>query len=89
MDLDEFERKVPVIHVSGTKGKGSTCSLCESVLRAHGYRTGLYTSPHLLSVRERIKINGVSLSATEFTKYFWEIYHRLYNNKVRRLGIVV
>ena len=44
-------RKLRVIHVAGTKGKGSTCSMVESVLRSCGYRTGLYTSPHLIDVR--------------------------------------
>ncbi|KAF2894225.1 hypothetical protein ILUMI_11950 [Ignelater luminosus] len=48
--LDEL----PVIHVAGTKGKGTTCALCESILRQHGLRTGFYSSPHMLEVRERI-----------------------------------
>ncbi|MDR0733363.1 MAG: bifunctional folylpolyglutamate synthase/dihydrofolate synthase [Dysgonamonadaceae bacterium] len=46
------------IHVGGTNGKGSTCHLLASVLQEAGYRTGLYTSPHLLDFRERIKVNG-------------------------------
>ena len=49
---------IPVITVAGTNGKGSTCALLESVLRAAGYRTGLYTSPHLLRYNERIRIAG-------------------------------
>ena len=47
-----------VIHVAGTNGKGSVCSMIESILRKAGYRTGLYTSPHLVSFTERIKVNG-------------------------------
>ena len=43
---------------AGTKGKGSTCAMAESMLRQCGYRTGLFTSPHLIDVRERIRING-------------------------------
>jgi dihydrofolate synthase/folylpolyglutamate synthase len=43
------------VHIAGTKGKGSTSALVESVLRAAGYRTGLYTSPHLHTFRERIR----------------------------------
>lgn len=51
-----------IIHVTGTKGKGSTCAFCESILRRFGLRTGLYTSPHLLSFTERYRINGVPVS---------------------------
>ena len=49
------------IHVAGTKGKGSTASLCASALRAAGYRVGLYTSPHLQEFTERIQINGCQI----------------------------
>jgi len=49
----------PVITVGGTNGKGSTCAMLESMLRAAGYRTGLYTSPHLLRYNERVRIAGV------------------------------
>jgi len=48
----------PVIAVGGTNGKGSTCAILESVLRAAGYRTGLYTSPHLLRYNERVRVDG-------------------------------
>ena len=47
-----------IIHVAGTNGKGSVCALLESILRAAGFKTGLYTSPHLVRVNERIKVNG-------------------------------
>ena len=50
------------IHVSGTNGKGSTSAMIEAVLRSQGYRTGLYTSPHLIDFRERIKVNGEKIS---------------------------
>lgn len=50
--------KMKIIHVSGTKGKGSTCAFCESILRHSGLKTGFYSSPHLVSVTERIRING-------------------------------
>jgi dihydrofolate synthase / folylpolyglutamate synthase len=49
----------PVITVGGTNGKGSTCAMLESILRIAGYRTGLYTSPHLVKYNERVRINGV------------------------------
>lgn len=58
LGLQEELPKLSVIHVAGTKGKGSTCSMVESVLRKCGYRTGLFTSPHLVDVRERVRING-------------------------------
>ena len=46
------------VHVAGTKGKGSTAAMIESILHRAGYRTGLFTSPHLLSFTERIRANG-------------------------------
>ena len=54
--------KYPVIHVAGTKGKGSVSALCASALWAAGYKTGLYTSPHLEDYTERIQINGEPIS---------------------------
>lgn len=72
---------LPVIHISGTKGKGSTCSLVESILRAHGYRTGFFSSPHLVSVTERIRLNGTPIDSTKFATYFWRIYNRLLNSR--------
>lgn len=50
-----------VIHVAGTNGKGSTCAFAESVARAAGYRTGLFTSPHLVEFQERIRVDGVNI----------------------------
>ena len=47
-----------VIHVAGTNGKGSVCAMVDSICRAQGYRTGLFTSPHLVTFRERIRVNG-------------------------------
>ncbi|MFA6589672.1 MAG: bifunctional folylpolyglutamate synthase/dihydrofolate synthase, partial [Bacteroidales bacterium] len=55
-------RRFPCIHVAGTNGKGSVCHLLASVLQEAGYRTGLYTSPHLKDFRERIRINGHCIS---------------------------
>jgi dihydrofolate synthase/folylpolyglutamate synthase len=52
----------PILHVAGTKGKGSTSALCASALQAAGYKIGLYTSPHLLDYCERIQINGEPIS---------------------------
>ncbi len=55
----------PVIHVTGTKGKGSVCALCASALQTGGQKTGLYTSPHLLDYCERIQIDGKPISHDE------------------------
>jgi dihydrofolate synthase/folylpolyglutamate synthase len=51
-----------VIHVAGTNGKGSVCSMIDSICRAHGYHTGLFTSPHLVTFRERIRVCGDMIS---------------------------
>jgi dihydrofolate synthase/folylpolyglutamate synthase len=55
------ERRLPVVHIAGTNGKGSVAAMLESVWRRAGYRTGLYTSPHLLSFCERIRLDGRSI----------------------------
>jgi dihydrofolate synthase/folylpolyglutamate synthase len=60
--LGNPHEKFQSVHVAGTKGKGSTAAMCESVLRASGVRTGLYTSPHLHTFRERIRLNGELIS---------------------------
>ncbi|MFI5370229.1 MAG: bifunctional folylpolyglutamate synthase/dihydrofolate synthase [Candidatus Eisenbacteria bacterium] len=56
--LDHPERRFRAVHVAGTNGKGSVCALIERVLRAAGVRTGLFTSPHLVDFRERIRVDG-------------------------------
>lgn len=56
------------IHVAGTNGKGSTCAMLESIYRHAGYRTGLYTSPHLIRFNERIRINGIPLPVEQITE---------------------
>jgi len=75
-DLD----KLSIIHISGTKGKGSTCAFCESILRHKGLKTGFYSSPHLMEVRERIRINGKPLPKEKFAKYFFDCWDNLCNN---------
>eukprot|EP00092_Neocalanus_flemingeri_P039637 GFUD01043167.1.p1 GENE.GFUD01043167.1~~GFUD01043167.1.p1 ORF type:complete len:537 (+),score=171.68 GFUD01043167.1:268-1878(+) len=76
MTLDDLD-KLKVIHVSGTKGKGSTCAFCESILRHSGLKTGFYSSPHLVSVTERIRINGEPIDQDKFTSYFWSVYDKV------------
>jgi len=63
--LGNPEAGLQCLHVAGTNGKGSVCAFAESVLRAMGLRTGLYTSPHLVEFAERIRINGVNASSEE------------------------
>lgn len=79
--------KLNVIHVTGTKGKGSTCAFVDSILRQErpDWKIGLYTSPHLVAVRERIRVNGAPLSEEQFTKFFFEVWDRLEVNKTRKL----
>jgi dihydrofolate synthase / folylpolyglutamate synthase len=61
-DLGNPQRQVPIIHVAGSNGKGSTCAYLSSVLTAAGYRVGRYTSPHLVSWCERISLNGQDIA---------------------------
>lgn len=60
----------PVILVGGTNGKGSTCAMLESILLAAGYRVGLYTSPHLLHYKERVRINGIAANDASLCQAF-------------------
>lgn len=64
--LGNPHRKFQSVHVAGTKGKGSTCAMLASVLKAAGYRTGLYISPHLHTFRERIQVNNSYISEADF-----------------------
>ncbi len=59
------EKTFPCIHVAGTNGKGSTCAMLESIYRGHGLRVGLYTSPHLVYLGERIQVNRKAITETE------------------------
>lgn len=63
-----------IVHVAGTNGKGSTCAMIESGLRAAGWRTGLYTSPHLVEPTERIQVAGRPVSAARFAAAFDEVH---------------
>lgn len=73
IDVDDLS----IIHVAGTKGKGSTCAFVESILRHHGLKTGLFTSPHLQSPCERIRLNGRPISEEKFVNYFWDVFDLL------------
>ena len=64
--LCEKLKSIPLLHVAGTKGKGTTCAFAETILRARGFKTGLFTSPSFNSVAERIRINGKPVSDEQF-----------------------
>jgi dihydrofolate synthase/folylpolyglutamate synthase len=66
--LGHPEESLRFIHLAGTNGKGSTAAFCESCLRAAGFRVGLYTSPHLVSVRERVQVDRVPISEADFAE---------------------
>ena len=67
--LGNPERKYLKVQVAGTNGKGSVCSFLDSICREAGIRVGTYTSPHLISITERIRINGVDISDDEFARF--------------------
>lgn len=77
LGLEEHIAGLKIIHVAGTKGKGSTCTFCEAILRECGFRTGLFISPHLIDVRERYRIDGFDISEEKFLQYFWDCWNQL------------
>ncbi|KAL5546442.1 hypothetical protein UlMin_006129 [Ulmus minor] len=80
LGLDEHIVGLKIVHVAGTKGKGSTCTFCEAILRECGFRTGLFTSPHLIDVRERFRIDGLEITEDKFLHYFWDCWRKLEEN---------
>ena len=63
--------------MAGTNGKGSTCSFIESVLRASGFKTGLYTSPHILRFEERFRVNGEIVTEDKWLSVYKDIHDKL------------
>ncbi len=72
--LDNPQRAVPCVHLAGTNGKGSTAAFLERILRQAGYKTGLYSSPHLERVNERFRINGQDLNDEAVAQAAWTVY---------------
>ena len=72
--LDHVDKAVPTIHVAGTKGKGSTCALITSILTSAGCKVGFYSSPHLHSLRERVRVGLEPISKEEFAALVPEIW---------------
>jgi dihydrofolate synthase/folylpolyglutamate synthase len=71
--LGNPEESYPVVHVAGTNGKGSVCAMIDAIYRANGYKVGLFSSPHLVELGERIKINGKSTTMGEITRRVTEL----------------
>ncbi len=71
--LGDPHEAVRTVHVAGTKGKGSTCEMAASCLEACGYAVGLYTSPHMVDVRERVRLNGRMISHADFTRLMGDV----------------
>lgn len=67
-EIGNPQDQIPIVHIAGSKGKGSTAAMLAEVLRQAGYRTGLFTSPHLCDVRERIQINGHLIEPDQLTR---------------------
>ena len=78
--LEHPEKKFPALLIAGTNGKGSTAATLASVLQASGYKTGLYTSPHLVRINERIRIDGAAIADNEFA-----LIHDLVDRTAERL----
>jgi dihydrofolate synthase/folylpolyglutamate synthase len=69
-ELGSPEKRLKVVHVTGTNGKGSVCAMIGSILAKSGYKTGVYTSPHLVDFRERITVNGKMIGKDELSGVF-------------------
>ena len=72
--LGHPERAFRSVHIAGTNGKGSTAAMLASILRAAGLRAGLYTSPHLLRINERIRLDGADIADADFAATFTRVH---------------
>src|SRR6202007_2153762 len=71
--MDHPERAFPSVLIAGTNGKGSTAATLASILQSSGLNTGLYTSPHLIRINERIRINGEEISDDDFASLHGDV----------------
>ena len=76
------QNKLKFIHIAGTNGKGSTASICASVLKAAGYKTGLFTSPFIEVFNERIRINGENIPDSELAEYIYKVKTVMESNSI-------
>ena len=80
--LGNPQEKLKCIHVAGTNGKGSVCTIIATILSNAGMKAGLYTSPHIFDYTERIKINGQDITKDNFAKYVFEVCNLADKNKI-------
>ena len=87
--LGKPRKSASIIHVAGTNGKGSTCAYMNSVLTEAGVKTGMFTSPHLASVRERMRINHDLISEEAFVNVYHKLVEQIqrYNNQIENCAI--
>src|SRR6185437_6240028 len=71
--LGDPHRRLPLVHITGTKGKGSTAAMLAAILQQAGYRVGLFTSPHLAHVEERIQVDGSPISHEDLAARMAEV----------------
>lgn len=84
--LGNPEKDLRIIHVAGTNGKGSVCAYMSSILQEAGYRTAVFTSPHLVDMRERFAVNGEMISEEAFLQGFLAVWDALQETNLRILG---
>jgi len=80
--IDNPQNSFKSVHVAGTNGKGSTCAALESILRSAGYKTGIFTSPHLSDYRERVRVGGKQISKQFITKFVNDYKGLIVRNKI-------
>jgi dihydrofolate synthase/folylpolyglutamate synthase len=84
--LGNPQERVRIVHVAGSKGKGSTSAMLAAILRQAGYRTGLFTSPHLCRVEERFQVDGEAITAEELTTLLEEVEHAVFSAPEAKWG---
>ena len=80
--LDSPDTAYPIVHVAGTKGKGSVCAMIASILRRAGFRVGLFSKPHLVRLNERISVNGQDITDEQFVALMNRLYQHLEAQRV-------
>jgi len=85
-NLNLDKKQIPTIHIVGTKGKGSTAAIISSILNESNYNTGLFTSPHLITVTERIRINLKPITKKDFCISFGKIWKEIKSKQIKLFG---